>query len=146
MIITFCGIPGSGKTTLSKRIADKHNATLYCYDDLPNANLPSKKDEVRQSMWKDVLHDINQGKTVVVDDLLTTVEMRKNMLNALAEAKCRKVIIVMQTPFDICLQRNANRKRRLPEQFLYNFHDRYVPPSLDEGWDEIIYHEYNEND
>ena len=145
-LITFCGIPASGKSTLARIITNEYNATLYSYDDLPNANLPSKKDEVRSNMWADILRDLKSGKTVVLDDLLTTKQMRKNMLDAISEVDCKKTIIVMQTPLDVCIQRNTNRKRRLPNQFLYSFHKRYEPPMLEEGFDEIIYHKYNEND
>ena len=33
MIYVFCGIPASGKTTLSQQLAQQHNAKLYCYDE-----------------------------------------------------------------------------------------------------------------
>jgi broad-specificity NMP kinase len=33
MLIVLCGIPGSGKTTLSNRIAAFYNASVYHYDE-----------------------------------------------------------------------------------------------------------------
>lgn len=140
MLLALCGIPGSGKSTLARSIANVYNAILYSYDDMPNANLLSKRDEVHRNMWISALRDLKEDKIVVLDDLHTTIEMRKNMLDVLSEAKCKKIIIVMQTPFEICVQRNSARSRKIPTQLLYNFHKRYIPPTLEEGFDEIIYY------
>lgn len=137
MLITLCGIPGSGKTTLSRKLADKFDAVLYCYDNLPNANCPPHHQRVRHEMWADVARDLRNGLNVVLDDLHTTQKMRMDMLAALGDVDCKKIIVVMQTPYEVCLQRNATREARLPGCIIKSLHERFATPTLDEGWDAI---------
>ena len=139
MLISLCGIPGSGKTTLSKQLAEEHNAILHCYDDLPGAHSISKQAEVHRQMYQRAAQDLRNGQNVVIDDLHTDKEKRRMVLDALADVECRKVLVVLETPLEICLQRNRNRKMRLPDGVVTGCASRYEAPRLDEGWDEIIY-------
>ena len=142
MLFVLCGIPGSGKTTLSRTIAEQHSAILYCYDELPNAHLQSRRHEVHVNMWGQMADDLRAGHTVVLDELHITRAMRTDMLSALDGIDCKKTLIVMQTPLDVCIQRNANRARRLPEHILRRCKQMYEPPQMDEGWTEIIYYPF----
>lgn len=91
-------------------------------------------------MWQDIAADLRDGFDVVCDDLHTLVEWRDGILSAIHGIECQKVLIVMTTPFDECLRRNAVRDMRLPDLVLYDTNKKYEPPSIDEGWDEIIYY------
>ena len=133
------GGSGGGKSTLSKQLAEKHNALLYSYDTLPKANTFRYAESVRCQMWHDVAQDLSNGKSVVCDDLHTRLKWRSGLLSAISENKCRKVLIVLTTPYEECLQRNANRRFRLPDVFLEHSHNTFEHPTLAEGWDEIIY-------
>ncbi len=139
MLHILCGIPGSGKTTLSKQLAEEHNAILHCYDDLPGAHSISKQSEVHRQMYQRAAQDLRNGQNVVIDDLHTDREKRRMVLDALADVECRKVLMVLQTPLETCLQRNRNRKMRLPDGVVTGCASRYETPTLEEGWDEIIY-------
>lgn len=136
----LCGIPGTGKSTLSIQLAQQHNAKLHCYDALPNAHNPRLKDEVRVQMWSIIAEDLHNGYNVVCDDLHTKREWRQDLLNALSDVECKKILVVMTTPLEECLIRNANRTARLPDFVLYDLYEKYEPPTLDEGWDEILYY------
>lgn len=141
MLHILCGIPGSGKSTLSRQLAEQHNAILHCYDDIPGAHSPSKQEGVHQAMYERIVQDLRDGKEVVCDDLHTTKDMRQKLLDALCGVECVKVLHVMQTPLDVCIERNRNRHPgRLPDFVVTGCHSRYEAPSLSEGWDEIIYH------
>lgn len=137
MLIVLCGIAGSGKTTLSKQIADKLNAKLYCYDDLPNCHNPVKYDAVHKQMYDAISDDLRNGYDVVCDDLHIEKFRRNDILSAI-DISCKKVIIVMKTPLEECLRRNANRPQKLPEIFIRHLHKKFQYPELDEGWDEIV--------
>jgi tRNA uridine 5-carbamoylmethylation protein Kti12 len=142
-IHAMCGIQGSGKTTLSKQLAIDHNATLYCYDALPKGHWSN---DAHPAMYERIAQDLKDEKTVVCDDLHTTRKMRQTLIEALYGVECKKVLHVMQTPLDVCLERNRQRncnEGKLPDWALLRCHDKYEAPSLDEGWDEIVYHEYN---
>lgn len=139
LLIVLCGIPGSGKTTLSEQMADEQDAVLYCFDKRKGAFSPTKAPSVRQQMYAEIAEDLRSGKSVVCDDVNVYKAYRKNILNAVSGIDCRKVLIVLTTPLDECLRRNANRKCRLPDALIHGINGAYEPPTLEEGWDEIVY-------
>lgn len=141
MLHVLCGIPGSGKTTLSKQLTEAQNAVLYCYDKIPYAHYPRKQEAVRNRMYSQIADNLANGKNVVCDHLHITKTERHNVLAAVSHVACRKVLHVMQTPLCVCIERVRNRERfNVPEDAIEICARAYEDPSLDEGWDEIIYH------
>lgn len=139
MVLTILsGLPGSGKTTYAQKLAEETGAILHCYDDLPGAFSPSKQQAVHAQMWAAIAEELRQGHDVVCDDLHHTKEKRRMILNAVKDIECKKVLVLMETPLDVCLERNAGRKRRLPDVVLHSCAARFEEPSLDEGFDEIV--------
>lgn len=88
-------------------------------------------------MWAAIAEDLWNGFDVVVDDLHAKKQWRLDLLSALAGAECRKILVVMDTPLDVCLHRNRNRAARLPDFVVCDLHSKYESPSLSEGWNEI---------
>ena len=89
-------------------------------------------------MWADIAEDLRAGKNVVCDDLNTKLKWRTGLLQALDGIDCARVLVIMTTPLDECLRRNANRERRLPDFVIQNIARNYETPDLSEGWDKII--------
>ena len=140
-LYVLCGIPGSGKTTTSKRIASECNAKVYHYDEFKKDFIGSDIKRTHKRLYECIVSDILLGNDVVLDDLHTKLICRKDLLSAIQDAPCKKVLIVMTTPFDECIIRNSQRqgKARLPEFVIINLNASYQPPTIDEGWDEIQY-------
>jgi tRNA uridine 5-carbamoylmethylation protein Kti12 len=141
ILYVLCGLPGSGKTTLAYSLAEQYWAALHAFDDLPGAFSPTMCETVRADMWADIAADLRAGKSVVCDDVHTLAKWRKGLISAVTDVDCEKVLVVMTTPLEECLCRNAHRERRLPDFILTECAKRYEPPTLDEGWDKIIYHQ-----
>lgn len=139
MLLVLCGIPGSGKTTLSRSLAEQYNATLHTFDDLPRAHHPVHAEAVRAQMWADIAEDLRAGKNVVCDDTHCLAKWRKGILSATEGIPCERILMVATTPLEECLRRNANRERRLPDFIVTESVKRFEPPDLSEGWDKIIY-------
>jgi tRNA uridine 5-carbamoylmethylation protein Kti12 len=136
--ITLCGIAGSGKTTLSKRLTDTYNAKLYSYDEiLSKNNLTSY--EVRAQILSSITCDLQAGFNVILDDLNILANSRIEVLDTIKDCKCNKILIVLNTPLSECLHRNKNRVKRLPDWVIEHMYRKYQIPTLDEGWDEILY-------
>lgn len=141
MIIALCGPPGSGKTTLSQQLASEYNAKLYHYDEFKKGSKPQNTKETHQRLYNQIKQDILQGNNVILDDLHTRLEWREPLLSTLKDIPCKKILIVMTTPLEECVRRNAERQgqARLSDFVIYHLNSRYQPPSLEEGWDDIQY-------
>ena len=126
----FCGAPASGKSTLSKQIAEQYNAERISFDE---------RHYIRHNeMIQPIVDALTNGKSAVADSVFTYVKQRKIILDAVKDISCRKILVYMTTPLDECLRRNANRKNHLPDFVVESFFQTIEPPTLDEGWDEII--------
>jgi tRNA uridine 5-carbamoylmethylation protein Kti12 len=126
----FCGIPASGKSTLSKQITKEHNAERISFDE---------RNYMRHAeMIPPIIEALTNGKNVVADSVYHRVKQRTAVLDAVKDIPCRKILICMDTSLEECLQRNANRENRLPDFMVESFHQTFEQPTLSEGWDEII--------
>lgn len=140
ILIVLCGLPASGKTTLSTKLALEHDAKLYHYDEFKKGCKPQESKQTHQRLYKLITQDLLSGHDVVLDDLHTRLEWRQDLLSALQDIPCKKILIVMTTPLEECVRRNAQRQEgRLPDFVIYHLNQRYQPPSLEEGWDDIQY-------
>lgn len=140
ILFVLSGIPGSGKTILSRELAEKHKAVVCSYDDMPNANTRASMDGSVMRAWFDTIHDtLKSGKSVVCDGLNLTVEERKKLLSLAENMECRKVLYAFSVPVEICKERNRQRRSRLPDFVLDSFTRKLEVPTMDEGWDEIVH-------
>lgn len=128
-LFVFCGLPGSGKTTLSKQIAEQYHAERISFDE--------RKCIRYSEMIPPILEALTDGKNVVADSVFETVKNRKEILEAAKDIPCGKILIYMNTPLEECLRRNASRENRLPDFVVESFHESFENPALEEGWDEV---------
>ena len=138
-LIVFCGLPGSGKTTTARKLAKQFNAKLYSFDEykIKARQMPGMSSH--QRLYQQVKSDIISGNNVVLDDLHTKLVWRQELLQSLNDISCKKILVVMTTPLEECLERNRYRAARLSDFIIYNLYKSYQPPELSEGWDEILY-------
>ena len=132
MITVLCGIPASGKTTISKKIAEKQNTIRFSFDEIGclqhNELIPC------------VIEALQSGKNVVVDSVYTRASWRKDILEAIKNIDCQRILIYMDTPLEECIRRNSQRPNQLPDFMVRDIYNSIEPPTLDEGWDEILYY------
>lgn len=76
-IHVMCGLPGSGKTTLSQELTKEYDAVLYCYDEMPKAY---RVNETHKMLFYKILKDLKSNKTVIYDDLNITKKEREKLL------------------------------------------------------------------
>lgn len=132
------GIPGSGKTTLAHQLAEQHNAVVLSYDDMPGANTKASMDGSVKRAWLGAIRaELLAGKSVVCDGINLTAAERREVLAAVAGILCEKHLIVKAVPLETCLQRNAQRRARLPEFVITQSAEMFEPPQPGEGWDVI---------
>lgn len=141
MIVVFCGLPASGKTTLSTQLANEYKIKLYQYDEFKKDLKSQNSRQIHQRLYSLIVEDLLTGCDVMLDDLYTCLEWRRSLLETIKDIPCKKILIVMTTPFEECIRRNSQRQgqSRLPDFIIKHLHGRYQPPSLDEGWDDILF-------
>lgn len=137
-LIVMCGAPGSGKTTLSHKLAEEYKAILCCYDEIPKANCIKKHMEIYNETCYKIANDLRKGNSVIFDAVNISFSSRKILLDIVKYVKCNKIIYVMTTPLEECLYRNENRKNRLPPMIVKDLYRLFTPPTLQEGWDDIL--------
>lgn len=125
----MCGVPGSGKTTTSKQMAEEHGLERFSFDEMRCFSL--------ESFMRPAIKAMEEGKSVILDTVNLRVNVRKKVLQALANISCKKVVVYMDTPLDECIRRNANREVHLPEHIIQSTYRSLQQPTLDEGWDEV---------
>ena len=134
----LCGIPASGKTTLAKQLAQQHDATIHSIDDVPHAWDSHDIDGKFRRQWMDnIKNDLQNGNSVVCDSTALNSASRKWILENLSAFDCEKILIVKAVPVEVCLERNKNRLRKVPEDHIRLTARMLEPPAKDEGWDKI---------
>lgn len=137
MILVLCGLPGSGKTTLSHQLSHQYNAKICNYDDF--------RQNYKNKNLKDFYHFVYKSalrQNVIVDTINLHQYGRLSLLKAIKDISKQKILIVMTTSVEECIKRNAQRfgqKNYVCESALYTLERHFQPPSLEEGWDEIHY-------
>ena len=121
MITLITGLPNAGKTTYSARYEN-----VIHLDDFPQVGDGGKYDRCNRQAAA--------LENAVVEGVYNTTELRSQLLKVCAEHD-RKVCVWMDTPAEICKQRE-NRGR--PTAIVDVHEKMFQPPTLDEGWDEIV--------
>lgn len=131
-LYVMCGSPGSGKSTLSKQIANEQNLVRLSLDEIGY---------IRQhKLIPHVVDTLKEGKSVVADSLYTKKQWRVELLQSVKPLGCRCVLLRMSTPLDECIRRNRGRDGALPDFVIEDIYNSIELPTLDEGWDEILYY------
>lgn len=156
IVYFMIGVPGSGKSTLAKTLdgvtvssdeirkeyfgsADPSKCTGLLdkwVDQYPNAKNMSVNGFVFKIMKERTNNLLQKGCNVVYDATNTTVPHRKETVQELRD-KATVIACYMDTPLDVCLQRNRVRERVVPDDVLYRMARYLKVPSKEEGFDEI---------
>ncbi len=124
----MCGIPGSGKTTYARDLANKTNAYLIEGDAIRSklfgdASVYGRWGEVWQEV--DRMVEENAGRTLVLDGTFETTELRSEALSLLNSYGYGEVnLVIMDTSLPTALARNWTRKRNVPDYIVKEKHSR----------------------
>ena len=140
MFYVLCGIPGSGKSTIATQLAKEQNAKVYSYDTVRHESKLGAFEDICTLICQNIISDLSDGHNVIYDAPNHKLIYRQDILNAISDIPCKKICVVLLTPFEECLKRNVNRETRLPDFVLHEIYSNFELPTLDEGWDEILYY------
>ncbi|HEY9762570.1 MAG TPA: AAA family ATPase [Trichocoleus sp.] len=150
-LILLIGLPGSGKSTWARNFVNQHPAYLLVATDSIRERLYS--DEAIQGdwrqIWRTVIAEWQDGIKAIQQDRLqgvvydATNVRRRYRRGAIALARelgfTHLTACWFDVPLAICLKRNQQRSRQVPEEILYRMHRQLTgaPPAVEEGFDEL---------
>lgn len=115
------GPPGCGKSTWcdQHRPGDAiHNLDTYRLWLTGSADDQSMNREAVDWQERDLHARLREGRLVVVDATSTVPRFRAADLQAAARYGYRTRAVIFRTPLDVCLHRNANRERVVPDHVI----------------------------
>lgn len=141
--IMMIGLPGSGKSYRANGLAKKYNANIHSSDaireelsgDINNQDI---NDLVFKTLHNRVKEDLRNGKNCIYDACNISYKRRMAFLQELKNIPCKKICVLVATPYEECLKNNANRDRVVPEYVIKKMYMSFDPPWDYEGWDDII--------
>ena len=140
--IMMCGLVASGKSHRAKELAEEYNAAIFSSDALReelygDINDQEHNQEVFVELHKRIKECLRSGKSAVMDATNINYKKRMAFLHELKNIPCEKICALMATPYEMCLERNAERERKVPEYVLERMFRSFDPPYYYEGWDQI---------
>lgn len=138
-IVLLVGLPGSGKSTyaasLGLPVLSSDAIRLLLADDETDQTIHSRVFATIRYLLVQRL-EIHRPVTYIDATHLTRAE-RKPYLEIAAERRVEIEAVFCNTPLAVCLERNRNRTRQVPEDVLVNMAAKLQPPNLDEGFSKI---------
>lgn len=137
------GLPRSGKSTYVK----KHRDFCVVIDDneirkMFGVNLClNDSDDFSYMVTNGIIkYELLNGNNVIFDSTNIDYKYRINLLKILENVPCRKVCVVVATPFEVCID-NCDSNIDLQNSVI-NLYKKFTPPSKGEGWDYITVYYY----
>ena len=142
-IYTLCGIPGSGKSYYSTKLKDQYNAVYLSSDEIReniygNADIQANPARVFMMMDSMAFEALENGHDVIYDSTMVKKKDRINFIKKFKEYNL--VLIIIDTPLEICIERNQSRDRHVPVEVIKKLYNRLHSdfPNKLEGWNDII--------
>lgn len=140
----MCGLPGSGKSTYAEMLEKEKNCIIHSSDkireELGDVNDQSKNTEVFEILHKRIKNDLQNGKSVCYDATSLNRRRRVHFLREIKNIPCKKICVLVATPYEECLKQNMSRSRQVPVEVMDRMYKSFQMPCIYEGWDEVIVH------
>lgn len=131
-LILFIGLQGSGKTTYYRR----HFAATHVQVSKDLMTNVRNRDAKQAEMIDAALAE---GKRVVVDNTNPTPVVRAPIIELGRKRGARVIAYLFEVPVKVAVARNRARegKARVPDVAIFVTAKKLVPPTFEEGFDEI---------
>lgn len=153
-LILLIGVPGSGKSTLAAQIQQSYPGQLLISTDAIREQLFG--DQALQGDWQLVWREVQLQFQQAVAEIAqgraesalydATNARRRNRRQVIALARYSGFTQVaglwLDTPLELCLERNRQRSRHVPEPVIQRMHRQLLgaPPTVAEGLDCLIHY------
>lgn len=114
MVITFCGVPGAGKTTIARRVAANLKKLGQVKVLTSDEILGSR---VYQHIFRLLRENLDRVNYILIDATFYKKEWRE-AVKAIAGEK-NVLTCYLHCPLKTCLERNRERKPSLPDRVIH---------------------------
>ena len=126
-LVILVGIPGSGKTTLAQRLVKKGyvwlNADTVREKIFGDAAHQEDARQVYSILYEQIEKALAERLDIVIDNTNLNAKQRKPFLDRAYNAGYKDIQLwLLDVPLDLCLERNRNRSRTVPEDVMVNMH------------------------
>jgi predicted kinase len=138
-IVLLVGLPGSGKSTYARDaklpVLSSDAVRLLLADDETDQTIHGR---VFATLRYLLMQRVEIGRPVTcVDATHLTKAERKPYVEIAKEHRCSLEAVFVNTPLPICLERNRQRTRQVPDEALIAMAAKLQPPMLEEGFARI---------
>jgi predicted kinase len=140
------GLPASGKSTIAKEYETKIGAKVFSSDAYRSIYGKDETDQtvnnvVFNNLHRDIITALKNGESCVYDATNLNSKKRRNFLKTLPSG-VQKICVLVVRDLSQCKEFNSNRERKVPEYVYEKMIRQFEVPYKEEGWDEIIVHNY----
>ncbi|MFK7678706.1 AAA family ATPase [Bacillus sp. Wb] len=139
--VMLCGIPASGKSTLSKKLLETGEYVVLSSDEIREELTGDVNNQEANVTVFDVMNQrtvdlLNSGKNVIYDATNINRKRRKHLINHVIKAN-EKVIYYINEHIDTIRFRDIKRSRTVGDEPIDRMYKTLHIPVLNEGWDEV---------
>lgn len=142
VLIITSGLPASGKSTYSEWLVINAHFFRVCPDlirkDLyGDENIQGDGKKVFSIAHRQIKELGSVGENVVFDATNINAKGRKELVKKMRPYFDIIICTWFSTPYTLCLTRNEERERKVPEDVITRMWENFEPPTMREGWDII---------
>lgn len=150
VLYIMVGIPGSGKSYIANILAKEANGIVVSRDEVRFKYLKNDEKYFRHEKkvfreYVDIIQKyLDEGGIVIADATHLNAPSRIKLLNNLYFTKEDYVIpVVINTPFEVCSERNAQRtgRSRVPDDVLKSMYNSLTDPAEDPAYIRLQYYD-----
>ena len=145
-LVVLCGFPGAGKTFIRHSPGGRQRGIVLCPDEfrkvLTGQDFFAPAEEFVWGAMKlcarVLLSQRNEfPETIVIDATHLTKASRAQWITLARSVGATIECLWVDTPFDVCCERNDKRERRVPQEVMDRMRESFEEPTIEEGFDSL---------
>lgn len=143
VLTVLVGLPGSGKSTYVAK-NKQPNEVVLSSDMIRKELLSGEEDQSNNKLVFATLYArardfLSQGQDVIIDATNISYFERRRVLQNFADMQLVRRAVVLETPIEVCVERDEKRERTVGRDVIEKYARRYQKPRRSEGFDEIVF-------